>query len=168
MESKIVSDKAYFNVKNLEAELKHWIPQMREALLFVHNVCDIRLFVINNSGSVGLFKFDDPNPVTLFSHVECVKSKKKIIKECGNTKLVMYSMKLANKQTNEEEKWHIQLGEGNVEDSSFEWDTIKTSDFESRPQHGIAFPVEVEQLKGKSFCFLPMPDHTNLPVHIHG
>ena len=37
-ESKIVDDTAYFDVKKLEENLKRWIPQMKEALLFVHNV----------------------------------------------------------------------------------------------------------------------------------
>ena len=167
--SKIVEDSAYFNVKELEENLKRWIPQMREALLFVHNVCDVRLYVIEDcKKSIGILQWVDPHPVTLCSHVESVKGKKKVIKECGNVSLVMYNMKLANKQTNKEEKWHIQLGEGNIENSSLDWNLIKPPDFEGRPRHGIAFPVEVEEFKGKSFCFLPMPNKTNLPVHIHG
>ena len=167
-ESKIVEDTAYFDLKKLEGDLKRWIPQMREALLFVHNVCDIRLYVIDDSRHVGIMQWDDPHPVSLFSHVESVKGKKKIIKECSNANLVMYNMKLANKQTNTEDKWHIQLGEGNIENSSLEWNTLQPSGFEGRPRHGIAFPVEVNCFNGKSFCFLPMPDYTKLPVHVHG
>ena len=167
-ESQIVEDTGFFNLNKLEENLKCWVPQMREALLFVHNVCDIRLYVIDDSKSISLFQWDDPHPVTLCSHVESVKGKQKTIKKCGNANLVMYNMKLANKQINKEEKWNIQLGEGNVENSSFEWNTIKPSDFEGRPRHGIAFPVEVNRFRGKSFCFLPIPGYTNLPVHIHG
>ena len=166
--SKIVDDTAYFNVKQLENNLKVWIPQMREALLFVHNVCDIRFYVIGDHGPVGIIQFDDPHPVTVFSHVESVRGKKKVIKECGNASLVMYNVKLANKQTNTEEKWHIQLGEGNIEHPTLEWNTIKPPDFEGRPRHGIAFPINAAHFSAKSFCFLPMPDYTNLPVHIHG
>ena len=166
--SQIVKDKGFFNLNKLEESLKCWVPQMREALLFVHNVCDIRLYVIDDSKSISLFQWDDPHPVTLCSHVESVKGKKRIIKESGNANLVMYNMKLANKQTNREEKWNIQLGEGNIENSSFEWNTIKPPDFEGRPRHGIAFPVEVSYFKGRSFCFLPIPGYTDLPVHIHG
>ena len=166
--SQIVEDTAFFNLDKLEENLKNWVPQMREALLFVHNVCDIRLYVIDDSKSISLIQWDDPHPVTLYSHIESVKGKQKTIKKCGNANLVMYNMKLANKQTNREEKWNIQLGEGNVENSSFEWNAIKPSDFEGRPRHGIAFPVEVNYFKGKSFCFLPIPGYTDLPVHIHG
>ena len=167
-ESKIVEDNDYFDLKKLEVDLKRWIPQMKEALLFVHNVCDIRLYVIDDSRSVGILQWDDPHPVSLCSHVESVKGRKKRIKESGNANLVMYNVKLANKQTDTEEKWHIQLGEGNVENSSLDWTKIQPSDFEGRPRHGIAFPIEVNYFNGKSFCFLPMPDYTKLPVHVHG
>ena len=167
-ESKIVEDTAYFDLKKLEENLKHWIPQMREALLFVHNVCDIRLYVIDDSRHVGILQWDDPHPVSLCGHVESVKGKKKVIKECGNANLVMYNMKLANKQIGTEEKWHIQLGEGNIENSSLAWSAIQPPDFEGRPRHGIAFPIEINYFVGKSFCFLPMPKCTKLPVHVHG
>ena len=167
-ESKIVEDSSFFDLKKLEKNLKDWIPQMREALLFVHNVCDIRLYVIDNSSSVRILHWNDPHPVSLYSHVESVKGEKKVLKECGNASLVTYNVKLQNKQTDTEDKWHIQLGEGNIENSSLEWSTIQPPDFEGRPRHGIAFPIEVNHFNGKSFCFLPMPEYTELPVHVHG
>ena len=167
-DSKIVEDSAYFDLNKLEKNLKDWIPKMREALLFVHNVCDIRLYVIDDSSSVGILHWNDPHPVSLYSHVESVKGEKKVLKECGNASLVMYNVKLQNKQTNTEDKWHIQLGEGNIENSSLEWSTIQPPDFEGRPRHGIAFPIEVNYFSGKSFCFLPMPENSKLPVHVHG
>ena len=166
--SKIVEDSAFFNLKKLESNLKDWIPQMREALLFVHNVCDVRLYVIDDSKSVGILHFDDPHPVSLCSHIKSVKGKKKVLRECGNASLVMYNVKLENKQTNTEDKWHIQLGEGNIENSSLEWNTMQPPDFEGRPRHGIAFPIDVNHFYGKSFCFLPIPGCTKLPVHVHG
>ena len=166
--SNIVEDTAFFDVKKLEINLKHWVPQMREALLFVHNVYDIRLYVIDDSHSAGILQWDDPHPVSLCSHVESAKGKKKIVTECGNVNLVMYNVKLANKQTNTEDKWRIQLGVGNIEDPTLEWNAIKPPDFEGHPRHGIAFPVEVADFNAKSFCFLPMPEYTTLPVHIHG
>ena len=166
--SKIVEDSAFFDLKKLESNLKDWIPEMREALLFVHNVCDVRLYVINDSRSVGILHWDDPRPVSLCSHIKSVKGKKKVLKECGNANLVMYNVKLENKQTNTEDKWHIQLGEGNIENSSLEWNAIQPPDFEGRPRHGVAFPIDVNYFYGKSFCFLPIPGCTKLPVHVHG
>ena len=168
LESKIVESTTCFDLKEFEENLRDWIPQMREALLFVHNVCDIRLYVIDDSRSVGILQWDDPHPISLCSHVESVKGRKKIIKECGNATLVMYNVKLANKQIGTEDKWHIQLGEGNIENSSLEWTKMQPPDFEGRPRHGIAFPIEVKYFSGKSFCFLPLPKCTKLPVHIHG
>ena len=80
----------------------------------------------------------------------------------------MYNVKLENKQTNTEDKWHIQLGEGNIEYSSLEWNAIQTPDFEGHPRHRVAFPIDVNYFYGKSFCFLPIPGCTKLPVHVHG
>jgi len=145
---------------------------MREALLFVQNVCDIRLFVIEPSetGSVGLVQWDDPQPIVLCSHVESAKSKRKIILDSGNCKLVMYNMRLANKQTNEEVKWLVQLGEGNPLCDTFAWNEAKPPDVEVHPRHGIAAPLfeKYRHFIGKSFCFLPLLGYTHLPVHIHG
>ena len=166
--SKIVEDSAFFDLKKLENDLKIWIPQMREALLFVHNVCDVRLYVIEDSRSVGISHWDDPHPVSLCSHIKSVKGKKKVLEECGNASLVMYNVKLENKKTNTEDKWHIQLGEGNIKNSSLEWNTIQPPDFEGRPRHGIAFPIDRNYFNGKCFCFLPIPGYTNLPVYVHG
>ena len=80
--SKIVEDSAFFDLKKLESNLKDWIPEMREALLFVHNVCDVRLYVINDSRSVGILQWDDPYPVSLCSHIKSFKGKKKVLKDC--------------------------------------------------------------------------------------
>ena len=189
--SEIVQSNSYFDLDSLEQEFKTWILSMQEALLFVHNVCEVRFFVINEpSSSSGLMKWREPtgNPVVLCSHVESVKGSKNVIMESGNTKLVMYSIRLTNKKTNDEEKWIVQLGEGNPEDDSFNWNSVKPADMEVRPRHGIAAcltkikPADIKLYsqhgiatslgkniyRGKPFCFLPLPSYTYLPVHIHG
>ena len=166
--SEIVQNDSYFELKLLEKEFKEWILSMQEALLFVHHVCEVRFFVINDAKPTGLMKWEEPNPVVLCSHVESIKGPKKVIMESGKTNLVMYNMRLSNKKTNEEERWMVQLGEGNPVDVSFDWNSIKPADMEVRPQHGIAACLNKTYYRGKSFCFLPLPDYTYLPVHIHG
>ena len=86
-QSEIVENDGYFNLKNLHKKLETWVPQLREALLFVHHVCDIRLYVIDSEKSVGVFEWDDPQPAVLCKHIESNKGKKKLIMESGNTKL---------------------------------------------------------------------------------
>ena len=168
--SKIVMDDGYFNLKKLENDLADWVPKMREALLFVHHVCDIRLYVIEDKKSVGVFQWDDPHPVVLRCHIESNKGREKEIMQDGSAKLVVYNMRLANKQTDppQEEKWLIQLGEGRADDSSFDWKGIKPPDVEIRSQHGIAALLDNKYFYGKSFCYLPLPGGTKLPVHVHG
>ena len=171
-QSKIVANSGFFELNKLEKDLKEWVPLMREALLFVHNVCDIRLYVIEPSDkdSVGVLQWNDPQPIVLCSHVESAKGKKSVVLDSGNCKLVTYNMRLANKQINEEVKWLVQLGEGNPLNDTFDWKEVKPSDIEVRPQHGIAVPIfeKHRHFTGKPFCFLPLLDYTHLPVHIHG
>ena len=186
--SEIVQNDSHFELNLLEKEFKAWILSMQEALLFVHNVCEVRFFVINKPSPSGLVKWEEPNPIVLCSHVESVKGPKNVIMESGNTKLVMYHIRLTNRKTDDEEKWIVQLGEGNPINDSFDWNSIKPADMEVRPRHGIAAcltkitPADTQLFtqhgmatslgkkiyRGKPFCFLPLPSYTYLPVHIHG
>ena len=166
--SEIVQNNSYFELESLEEEFKEWILSMQEALLFVHHVCEVRFFVINEVKSSRLMKWEEPNPVVLCSHVESIRGPKKVVMESGKTNLVMYSIRLTNKKTDEEERWMVQLGEGNPIDVSFDWNSIKPADMEVHPRHGIAACLNKKFYRGKSFCFLPLPDYTYLPVHIHG
>ena len=165
--SAIVANDGYYNLQVLEKDLENWVAQMKEALLFVHHVRDVRLYVIDEAKPVEVFTWEDPHSVSLCKHIESNKWSEKVIKQSGNAKLVFYNMKLSNKRTNEEEKWLIQLGEGNIDNSSFEW-MIPESDIEIHPRHGIATRIDDKQFNGKSFCFLPLSGSTKLPVHIHG
>ena len=165
--SEIVENDGYFNLTDLHQSLEKWVPQVREALLFVHHVCDIRLYVIDDVQSVGVFQWDDPQPAVLCKHIESNKGKEKVIMESDNTKLVAYNMRIANKRTNTEEKWLIQLGEGNANEASFDWKAIKPQGVQIGPQHGIAALID-DNLHGRAFCFLPLPGVTELPVHVHG
>ena len=167
-QSEIASDDSFFDLESLERNLKKWISLMQEALLFVHHVCDIRFFVINDSKEpLGVLQWQDPNPVNLCSHVESIKGTKNVIFDESGTKLTVYSLRVIDKKTDKEVKWTIQLGKGNAANPSFDWKTIKPPDVEIHPQHGIATCVD-SSIIGKAFCFLPLPDYTHLPVHIHG
>ena len=145
-------------LEQLEKELKEWISQVSEALLFVRNVSDVRFFVINKEQP----RFD------LHINVKSViTGEKKIIKNTGNSRLIVYPMTLVNKE-NKKTTWLVQLGEGNVEDPKFNWDRVKPPNINILPQHGVAVPINVEKFEAKSFCFLPLPGETKLPIHIHG
>lgn len=72
-----------------------------------------------------------------------------------------------------DEKWITQKGVGNIDNMPLTQSSTDTG----KLSHGIAFPVKLlsiqdssdsEKFKGKLFCFLPLPVHTNLPVHNNG
>ena len=156
--SEIIKDAT--NLQQLEEELKIWVSNVAEALLFLRNVNNVRLFVINTR-----------NMVELQVCVSSTRSKERIVKGYENAGLVMFPMKLIvtflTKEKSETD-WLVQLGEGNVKEPEFDWNSIKPVNSECRPQHGIAALLNADRLEGKSFCFLPLPGKTNLPVHIHG
>ena len=167
-QSEIVSDDSFFELQSLEKDFKKWISLMQEALLFVHHVCDLRFFVINDTKKpLGVLHWQDPNLFNLCNHIESIKSKKNVIFDESGTKLTVYNLRLADKKIDKEEKWIIQLGEGNAANPSFDWKAIKPPNVKIHPQHGIAACIHTNFM-AKSFCFLPLPGYTHLPVHIHG
>ena len=157
------------NLQELEHDLKEWLSEVREALLFLRNINDVRLFIIDETTSKTHCKQRIDNRIKLHFHASSNKDQEKVIIADGNAKLMMFSMTLyINPETSASEtKWLVQLGEGDVEDSDFDWTRIKLIRG-AHPRHGIAAPIDSSNFQGKSFCFLPLPCKTNLPVHIHG
>ena len=158
------------DLQELEHDLKMWVSQVVEALLFLRNVNDVKFFIIDDT-SQRVIRKRIPNPVKLHFHASSKIDEERIISANGNAKLVMFHMTLAvSPQTSVnsqmKKRWLVQLGEGNVEDAEFDWNTIKLVRG-THPRHGIAAPIDSSDFKGKSF-FLPLPAETNLPVHVHG
>ena len=154
-----------FSVDQLEKELKEWVSQVAEALLFVHNVTDIKLFIIDDTHSIENFMWNHSN---IYFCVKICRGEEKIVKESenGSAKLVSYPVTLVVKE-NPATQWMVQLGEGNIEDD-FDWKEIKPPNISCEPHHGIAVPLNPVNFEGKLFCYLPLPGITQLPVHIHG
>ena len=146
------------SLEQLKENLKEWISQVSETLLFLHHVNDIRFFVINEEDSG---RFD------LCIHEKSKITGDKIVKEVGKSKLILYPITLFSTKVKKTE-WLVQLGEGNIEDSKFDWNEVKPPNLNICPKHGIAVPVNVSNFEAKSFCFLPLPGETQLPFHIHG
>ena len=155
--------KTFFCLKKLKKDLMDWVTQVSEALLFLQNVRDLRLYVIDGVID-GVFSWRPLHPLI---HVNGLRGEQKCIEATGSTaKLVFFEMTLIC--NGEEKKWLVQHGEGNVENTELNWNHLKPSNMECRPCHGIASPIKAENFIGKSFCFLPLPGETRLPVHIHG
>ena len=151
--SKLSSDTISLN--QLEMDLTEWVSEVSEALLFMQHVDDVRYYVINDRN------WSD----SLRIHLRSSKGSK-TVEECGKSKLVLYPLTLYNGSS--KSQWFVQLGEGNVEDPDFDWDQAKPQNTAIQAKHGIAIPIRNGSFEGKSFCFLPLPNETHLPVHVHG
>ena len=73
------------------------------------------------------------------------------LKASGNARLVSYPVTLISKGSYRTE-WLVQVGQGNVEDDSFDWNSIKPLNVVCRPHHGIAAPMLTSGFTGKAFC----------------
>ena len=155
--SEIVKD--VVDLQQIEEDLKDWFSHVAEILLFLRHVSDVRLFIINDT-------------IELQVCTSSTRGRERVIKTYEKAGLVMFPIKIvtnspATRQRNEE-NWLVQFGEGNVEEPEFDWSRIMSTGSGNHPRHGIAALLGTENLKGRSFCFLPLPGETNLPVHIHG
>ena len=147
------------SLEKLESDLMEWISQVTEALLFLKHINDVRFFVINK-GESSRFELR-------IQEKSIVTGEKITVEKLGNAKLILYPMTLFSKG-NKHSDWLVQLGEGNVKDQEFNWNEVKPPNITIWPQHGIAVPVNVKNFEAKSFCYLPLPGETHLPIHIHG
>ena len=179
-ESKIVD-----NVENLQStltadelgkNLHTWMSRMKEAMLFLNNVAELKLFTIENGSTKLTLEFHfrtamDEAALSDRTKLQGVLSSFKSERGCESC-VIMYPLTLTEVDTSDksiEEKWLIQQGVGDIYDSIRTWNYIKTV----KPRHGIAAPLSVraaseDPFKGQVFCFLPLPVKCDFPVHVNG
>ena len=165
------------DAKKMHKLLEKWAPHMKQSMLFLNNVTDIKFFVIEK----GSHHLDVTHHFS--THVDQDDSKqldefKRSVHDFklgSEPKTVMYSLSLRNtlypqagskvREKRMEGKWLIQQGIGDIKRRSQKWTLLKLM----KPRHGIAAPLDtVETLQGQVYCFLPLPIMSHLPVHING
>ena len=155
--------------------LKDWAPQMKQSLLFLNNVRELKFFVIKDKrGVLNLINSyrTELTEASLNSRSDLVQK----IKEFSLTKepyiatyaltIVESLMKREREESEEKEEWLIQQGIGDVQKKVETWSYVE----QVKPRHGIAAPLKREKVRlvGQVFCFLPLPLYSGLPVHING
>ena len=160
----------------MENYLNEWAPKMKEALLFLKNVRELKYFVIND--------FKDPS--MLMTHHFVAQLEKKDSEKCSSFSrqacqfstdnkqpfLVHYPLSLVENEPNRrEEKWLIQQGIGDILNEEQHWEYLTHNNM--KPQHGIAARFDNQSHTDtdnvhKVFCFLPLPLESKLPVHVNG
>ena len=63
----------------------------------------------------------------------------------------------------EVESWLIQQGVGDVNNHSQHWEFLS----HIKPMHGLAAQITGRSFTPSIFCFLPLPQHSQLPVHVN-
>ena len=197
--SKIVDHSTSYTHEALTANKMHrnlsiWAPKMKQALLFLNNVTELRFFVIEDNKQVALSspgvsyasmpslfsehcfqvcidELAQQNRARLHEKITAFK-KKKGSEPC----VVRYPLTitetlpdtLQKREKQKTEKWLIQQGIGDLEDKQQTWNYIS----QVKPKHGIAAPLSsspehIRAFFGNVFCFLPLPMSCNLPVHVN-
>ena len=155
--------------------LEDWAPSMKQSLLFLNNVVELKFFVIRDRR--GVLSLQNGCRIELDENaserrVELTKMVKKYNDSTtgGEPFITTYPLtiiEMVKRGKDVKEEWLIQQGIGDVQKSVKTWSYVE----QVKPRHGIAAKLKHEkdkQLKGQVFCFLPLPLYSRLPVHING
>ena len=177
--------------------LSSWAPQMKDAMFFLNHVKELRFYVIEDQTSVlvTLKHFETHVDERAQENRDLLHTKLSAFKNViGNDScIVRYPLTISEtvhyrhsgRTEIREEKWLIQQGVGDSQNSHQTWKFIDNV----KPRHGIAAPLEAMRqepveytrhmtpytpqrkpviFSGQVFCFLPLPLKSRLPVHING
>ena len=170
----------------MHKHLKDWAPAMKEAMLFLNHVTELRFFVIAEKSPIMVTLNNYRTKVNQSAQDSRAELHKAISRFKGNPtdscSVVHYPLTITTVTHIKElekyvdEQWLVQQGVGDIENASQTWEYVS----HIKPRHGIAAPIQLAVHKSKSselrqmssfgkvFCFLPLPIDSNLPVHING
>ena len=165
----------------MEQNLRKWAPDMKDALIFLNHVTELKFFEITDSERKPKMQLTDHFKVKIDQ--AAVKHRTQLHKKAsGFTRgseacVITYPIELIDTVAKETSKWLIQQGVGDIDCDESTW--MFTS--RVKPKHGIAAPLtssgtrraldrdrEPSGFRGKIFCFLPLPLSSYLPVHVNG
>ena len=166
------------SARRMHDKLKGWAPDMKQALFFLNHVTELKFFEIGEDSNkmkqthwfeANLSQDAQRSREELHARVKAFTGKS--IKP----DIVRYPLSLTERYpgahgsySETTEKWIIQQGVGDVQNSVQEWMFIP----QVKPKHGIAAPLDIpgglRAFRGKVFCFLPLPTNCNLPAHVNG
>ena len=153
--------------------LNEWAPKMKQSLLFLNNVTELKFSVIRdergvlsleNSYRTELDEWATQNRSELTDKIKLFNDEETRTPFITTYPLTIVESLMARREKKEE--WLIQQGIGNIDKDVQRWTYVE----QVKPRHGIAAPLKCEgaTLEGQVFCFLPLPLYSGLPVHING
>ena len=178
--SEIVDDmensKSSLSADELQNNLQKWMSKMKEAMLFLNNVVELKLFVINEQSNTLETVFHFKTEVQDSARAD-QKSLQKFLSDFKSSKgckshTIMYPLSISEVSSSSTpasvDKWLIHQDVGDIYDLNREWKYISSV----KPRHGIAAPLSIAtkstEFHGQVFCFLPLPVKSDFTVHING
>ena len=178
-QSELVNDtisQAPLSSWKMEQNLREWAPDMKDALIFLNHVTELKFFVITDSERKPKMQLTDHFKVKIdqaaVEHRTQLHKKASAFTRGSEACVITYPIELIDTVAKETSKWLIQQGVGDIDCDESAWM------FASRvkPKHGIAAPLtssgprtdSSSGFRGKVFCFLPLPLDSYLPVHVNG
>ena len=156
---------------DMEMYLKEWAPKMKEALLFLNNVKELKFFTIEetNSKLIPTHHYNAQfTTAAAKAHHDFFQKLHALSYNCDA--VTHYKVCLVEEVPKQErEEWLIQQGIGDIQSPGQHvcWQRFP----QERPRHGIAARISGHKslvFVGQVFCFLPLPLKSGLPVHING
>ena len=164
-----ISNTPIFSWK-LKESLTEWAPKMKEALIFLKHVTELKFFFIQDKRNSLQFSLTHHYKVNLDQSAlysrKHIAEKAAMFTESNNEPLrVTYPLSLCEEAPHSEvEQWLIQQGVGDMDKQEQHWKFVP----QVKPQHGIAAQIRGHKFKGSVFCFLPLPVQSHLPIHVNG
>ena len=173
--SRLIDEESKRNMQPMSSwkfilQLKEWAPKLKKTLLFLKHVTELRFCVIKDTNSgpklttthhfkAGLDSEGIQNRCMLHKKVQNFQDQQNNIPF-----VISYSLKLIDvAPMQEEESWLIQQGVGDVNNDSQRWEFLS----HMKPMHGLAAQITGSSFTPSIFCFLPLPLHSQLPVHVN-
>ena len=171
-ESQITEDpKSVLSVHQLYLDLHKWMKKMKEAMLFLNNVSELKFLIIEEESNQlrTIFHYQSRIEEASLADRNLLQSALSSFKPHKEHKpgVITYPLILTEVNSGgQEDKWLIQQGVGDIFNSSQMWEYLNMI----KPRHGIASPLstKTKDFKGQAFCFLPLPVKSGLPVHVNG
>ena len=155
----------------MDRNLRDWAPKMKESLLFLKHVTELRFYVIEEDKTCVLTHHFSSE---LDSHAkECRRElleRNASFAQRNSSKdpyLTSYTLRLLEKAPDStQEEWLVQQGVGDISNPSQNWQYLDR--LHMTPMHGLATKTNGGRFVPKIFCFLPLPLKSELPVHVNG
>ena len=164
--SRIGNSETLMTVKKMKDDLSSWFPSLKEAVLFLNNVTELKLFEIkDNSSMVLTHHYVAELRETAVEKRATFLARSHDFIETSEPIVVNFPMLLVENAPRKcIERWIIQLGIGDNQNPQRHWKYLP----HRKPRHGLALSLRPSKFTGRIFCFLPLPSLSSLPVHVNG